>query len=73
MFEGDPADTCNGTFPIMSMGGRAEDPACTDPEARMPIGLSGNSFSSLTFCYGDKRAGYEKIRKEELLQILMSY
>ena len=42
MFEGDSADTCAGKFPLVSMGGRAEGLACTDPGARTPIGASGN-------------------------------
>ena len=42
MFEGDSADMCAGKFPIVSMGGRAEGLACTDPGARTPIGASGN-------------------------------
>ena len=42
MFEGDSADMCTGKCPLMSMGGRAEGLACTDPVARTPIGVSGN-------------------------------
>ena len=42
MFEGDSADMCAGKFPLMSMGGRAEGLGCRDPEARTPIGASGN-------------------------------
>ena len=42
MFEGDTADMCAGKFPLVSMGGRAEGLACADPEARTPIGTSGN-------------------------------
>jgi hypothetical protein len=53
MFEGDSADTCTGKFPLMSMEGRAEGLACADPEARTPIGVSGNfqfgSDSSLAY------------------------
>ena len=30
----------------MSMGGRAEGFACTDPEVRTPIGMSGNIKSN---------------------------
>ena len=41
MFDGDSADTCGGKFPLVSMGGRAEGLACTDPGARTPIGASG--------------------------------
>ena len=41
MFEGDSADMCAGKFPLVSMGGRAEGLACTDPGARTPIGVSG--------------------------------
>ena len=44
MFEGDSADTCAGKFPLMSMGGRAEDLACAEPGARTPFGGSGNCF-----------------------------
>ena len=44
MFEGDSADTCAGKFPLVSMGGRAEFLACADPEARTPIGASGNFY-----------------------------
>jgi hypothetical protein len=42
MFEGDSAETCSVKFPLVSMGGRAEGLACTDPGARTPIGASGN-------------------------------
>ena len=42
IFEGGSADTCAGKFPLVSMGGRAEGLACADPEARTPIGASGN-------------------------------
>ena len=38
MFEGDSADMCAGKFPLMMMGGRVEDLACVDPEARTSIG-----------------------------------
>jgi hypothetical protein len=51
LFEGDSADTCAGKFPLVSMGGRAEGLACADPEARTPIGASGNSFSFLLFIF----------------------
>jgi hypothetical protein len=44
MFECDSADTCAGKFPLRSMGARAEGPACADPGARTPIGVSGNFF-----------------------------
>ena len=42
MFECDSADMCAGKFLLVSMGGRAEGLACTDPGARTPIGASGN-------------------------------
>ena len=42
MFEGDSADTCAVRFPLVSMRGRAEGLACADPEARTPLGASGN-------------------------------
>ena len=42
MFEVDSADMCAGKIPLMSMGGRSEGLACEDPEARTPIGTSGN-------------------------------
>jgi hypothetical protein len=38
----DSADTCAEKFPLMSMGGLAEGLVCADPEARTPIGESGN-------------------------------
>ena len=38
MFEGDSADTC-GKFPLISMGGRVEGLACTDPGVRARIGV----------------------------------
>ena len=41
MFEGDSADMCPGKFPLLSMGGRVEGPACADSVARTPIGASG--------------------------------
>ena len=54
MFEGDSADTCAGKFPLVSMGGRAEGLACADPEARTPIGASGNLQSfSVPFLWTD--------------------
>ena len=42
MFRVDSADMCFGQFPLMSKGGRAEGLACTDPGARIQIGMSGN-------------------------------
>ena len=42
IFEGYSADICDGKFPLVSMGGRAEGLACADPGARTPIGASGN-------------------------------
>ena len=36
-----PSDMCAEKFPLVSMGGRAEGLACTDPGARTPIGASG--------------------------------
>ena len=42
MFEGDSADTCTGIISSGVDGGRAEGLACADPEARTPIGASGN-------------------------------
>ena len=51
MFEGDSADMCARKFPLMSMGGRAEGLACADPEARTPIGASGNiDYLTLPLC-----------------------
>ena len=41
MFEGDSADTGAGKFLLVSMGGRAEGLACTDPGAKTPNGVSG--------------------------------
>ena len=38
MFE----DTCAGKFSLVSMGGRAEGLACTDPGTRTPTGASEN-------------------------------
>ena len=42
MFEGDPADICAGKCSQVSMGGRANELACADLGARIPIGASGN-------------------------------
>ena len=42
MFEGDSGDICDGKFPLVSMGGRAEGLACADPGAWTTIGASGN-------------------------------
>ena len=42
MFEGDFGDMCAEKFPLMLMGGRAEDLACTDPGVRTPIGTNRN-------------------------------
>ena len=36
------ADTRAGKFPLVSMGVRAECPACADTGARTPTGTSGN-------------------------------
>ena len=44
MFEGDSTDMCVGKFSLTSMGGRAEGLACAEPEARTPIGASGNFY-----------------------------
>ena len=44
VFECDSADTCTGKVPLISMGGRAESLACSDPGARTPIGVSGNIY-----------------------------
>ena len=46
MFEGDFADTCAKTHPLMSMwgGGQEDGQACADPFARTPIGMSGIYF-----------------------------
>ena len=41
MFEGDSADTCGGKFPLVSIGGRAEDLTCADLGARTPISARG--------------------------------
>ena len=41
MFGGDSADMCANKFLLVSMGGRAEGPACANPGARTPIGVSG--------------------------------
>jgi hypothetical protein len=41
MCEGDSADMGAGKFPLVSMGGRAEGLACSDPGVRTPIGASG--------------------------------
>jgi hypothetical protein len=42
MFEGDSADTGARKFSLVAMEGQAEGLACADPEARTPIGASGN-------------------------------
>jgi hypothetical protein len=42
MFEGDPADTFAGKFPLVWLGGQVEGLACADLGARTPIGDSGN-------------------------------
>ena len=50
MFEGDFADTLDDKFPLMLMGGRAEELACANPGARTTIGVSGmfSFFCSLS-------------------------
>ena len=51
MFEGDSAGMCDGKFPLMTMGGRAEGLACADQGVRTPIGVSGNlNCSSTSVC-----------------------
>ena len=52
MFEDDSADTGPGKFSLMSMGGGEVGLMCTDPGARTPIGLSGNSLSSFFLSSG---------------------
>ena len=47
MFEGDSADVCAGKFPLVLMGGWVEGLACVDPEARSPIGASGNLLNPI--------------------------
>ena len=42
MFQGDSAVICAGKFPLLSMGGQAQDLACADTGTRTPIGASGN-------------------------------
>jgi hypothetical protein len=44
MFEDESADMCTGTFPLVSMGGRAEGLMCSAPGARIPIGDKGGKF-----------------------------
>ena len=60
MFEGDSADTCADFFLMVLMGCLAEGLACSDPEARTPIGASGN-FSNPNVIslghLGDKKMG----------------
>ena len=51
MFEGDSADTCAGKFTLVSMGGRAEGLACSDPGARTPIGASAITFAIAPFLF----------------------
>ena len=51
MFEGDSADTCAGTFPLVSMGGRAEGLTCADPGARTPICASGHFLRGILVNY----------------------
>jgi hypothetical protein len=66
MFEGDSADMCAGKFPLVSMGGRAEGLACTDPRARTPIGASVNFgfyFSCFSCCYSPPRRGCPRVVK----------
>jgi hypothetical protein len=41
-FKGDSEDTCDGKYPLVSMGGRAEGLVRADPGVRTPIGASGN-------------------------------
>jgi hypothetical protein len=42
MFEDDSADMCARKLPLVLIGGRVECLECADPEARTPIGASGN-------------------------------
>ena len=46
MFEGDSEDMCAEKFLVVSMGGRAEGLACTDPGAMTPIGAGRNPSKS---------------------------
>ena len=45
-----------GKFLLMSMGGRAEGLACTDPGARTPIGVRGNLLKLADTLFGLKAA-----------------
>ena len=72
IFEGDSADMCAGKFPLVSMGGRAEGLACTDPGARTPIGASGNL--PIFFKYASNICFYillEFVRKK-IIKLLLS-
>ena len=51
VFKGDSADMCDGKFPLVSMGGRANGQACADgergpPSARAEI-LSHTLYSNM--------------------------
>ena len=73
MFKGDSADMCTRQFPLVSMGGRSEGLACTDPGASNPINASGidNYFQKLInieYTLGETRnvidglqKGYERL------------
>ena len=50
MIEGYSADTGAGKFPLVSLGGRAEGLACTDPGAKTTIGASGFFFFKSPDC-----------------------
>ena len=54
MFEGDSADMCAVTFPVMLMGGQAEGLVCADPGARTPNGVSGNFVDVFTYHISSK-------------------
>ena len=64
MFEGDYADTCDGKFTLVSMGGRAEGLACADPGARTPIGASGIMILEQEFWKFDRSATDKQINKQ---------
>ena len=52
MFKGDSADTCAEKFPLISMGGRADQSGVRRWGARTPIGARGN-LTNLTNTFFD--------------------
>ena len=53
-----PSDMCALKVALMTMGGRVEGPACSDPVARTPIGMSRNDHEIFEQTLGRTRINH---------------